>query len=156
MLTLLYEQYILILMMKKINDRFIRIADAVSFGMGSPTNIFFWLLAVAIWFVLGATQPARFTGASFLPEWFTSTAWNFPLNTVTTLAELYIGFLVAAATNRAERELRKIIEGMRTNLDQIKKINENQDKILELLVNYQERELAEEKKVLKEVQSLKQ
>src|SRR6266404_3388821 len=118
--------------MKWINNKFLKIADFVSFGMGTPTNIIFWILAVAVWFLLGVTRPALFNNAKFLPEWFTSTAWNFPLNTITTLAELYIGFLVAAATNRAERELRKIIEEIRGTVDEVKKINANQDKILDL------------------------
>jgi hypothetical protein len=43
--------------------------------------------------------------ANFLPGWFTGTAFNFPLNLVTTVAELFIGFLVAAAANRSERNL---------------------------------------------------
>lgn len=123
--------------MKKINEKFLALADAVSFGMGTPTNILFWVLAVVIWFGLGALRQDLFASNNFLPSWFTSPAWNFPLNTITTLAELYIGFLVAAATNRAERELRKIIESIKESLDK-------QDKILDLLVKYQEKELKEE------------
>ncbi len=141
--------------MKRINDKFLKIADFVSFGMGTPTNIIFWILAVLIWFYLGVTRPALFTHANFLPDWFTSTAWNFPLNTITTLAELYIGFLVAAATNRAERELRKIIEEIRGTVDEVKKINANQDKILTLLVDYQKKELAEDRKIIKDVEKIK-
>lgn len=141
-------------MFKKLNEKFLKVADAVSFGMGTPTNIFFWVLAVFIWFLLGSTRPSWFTEGTFLPTWFTSTAWNFPLNTITTLAELYIGFLVAAATNRAERELRKLIEDMKHNIDQVKQINENQTKILNILMKNQELELANETKVLKKVESL--
>lgn len=134
--------------MKKLNEKFLALADAVSFGMGTPTNIFFWVLAVLIWFGLGALRQDLFTHANFLPAWFTSPAWNFPLNTITTLAELYIGFLVAAATNRAERELRKIIMGMEANLQEIKKINENQDKILKLLVRDQNKEIVKEDEII--------
>jgi low affinity Fe/Cu permease len=141
--------------MKWLNDKFLKIADFVSFGMGTPTNIIFWILAVVVWFVLGVTRPALFNNANFLPSWFTSTAWNFPLNTITTLAELYIGFLVAAATNRAERELRKIIEEIKNTVEEVKKINSNQNKILELLVDYQKKELAEDKKIIKDVESIK-
>ncbi len=141
--------------MKWVNDKFLKIADFVSFGMGTPTNIIFWILAVVVWFVLGATRSSLFTQGKFLPDWFTSTAWNFPLNTITTLAELYIGFLVAAATNRAERELRKIIEEIRGTADEVKKINANQDKILTLLVDYQKKELAEDRKIIKDVEKIK-
>jgi len=134
--------------MKKFNEKFLKLADAVSFGMGTPTNILFWILAVVIWFGLGALRQDLFTSTNFLPEWFTSPAWNFPLNTITTLAELYIGFLVAAATNRAERELRNIIEGIKQNL-------EKQDKILDLLVKYQEKELAKEDEIKEAIESPK-
>jgi low affinity Fe/Cu permease len=141
--------------MKFLNEKFLKIADAVSFGMGTPTNILFWILAVAVWFFLGITQQKLFTEGSFLPKWFTSNAWNFPLNTITTLAELYIGFLVAAATNRAERELRKIIENMKHTLDTVERINRRQNDILKLLVDYQKKEIRTEHKVLKDVESLK-
>ena len=129
--------------MKSLNEKFLKLADAVSFGMGTPTNIIFWILAVAVWFWLGATRQNLFQDGSFLPTWFTSPAWNFPLNTITTLAELYIGFLVAAATNRAERELKKIIIHIKSTLEKVESINQNQNKILELLVKYQEKELSE-------------
>jgi len=141
--------------MRWLNEKFLKIADFVSFGMGTPTNIIFWILAVVVWFVLGATRSSLFTHGSFLPSWFTSTAWNFPLNTITTLAELYIGFLVAAATNRAERELRKVIEEIRGTVDEVKKINSNQDKILAMLINYQKEELSEDKKIIKDVEKIK-
>ncbi|CAN5339521.1 hypothetical protein BH10PAT1_BH10PAT1_4680 [soil metagenome] len=141
--------------MKSINDKFLKVADFVSFGMGTPTNILFWVLAVVIWFILGVTRPGLFTHTQFLPDWFTSTSWNFPLNTITTLAELYIGFLVAAATNRAERELRKVIEEIRGTVEEVKKINSNQDKILSMLVDYQKKELSEDKKIIKDVEQIK-
>ncbi len=134
--------------MKKLNEKFLALADAVSFGMGTPTNILFWILAVIVWFGLGMMRQDLFTRGNFLPAWFTSTAWNFPLNTITTLAELYIGFLVAAATNRAERELRNIINAIKLNL-------EKQDKILDLLVKYQEKELSKEGEIIEAVRSSK-
>lgn len=141
--------------MRRLNEKFLKIADAVSFGMGTPTNIIFWILAVVVWFVLGATRQQMFTQDTFLPAWFTSTSWNFPLNTITTLAELYIGFLVAAATNRAERELRRIIEHIQETLEKVERINTNQNKILDLLVDYQKKELRKESEVLRTVKSIK-
>jgi low affinity Fe/Cu permease len=80
---------------------FQRIADRVSYGMGTPTNIFIWVVLVVVWIALGP----YFAHHSFLPAWFTSNGFNFPLNTVTTIAELYIGFLVGASSNRSERNL---------------------------------------------------
>lgn len=80
---------------------FERVADWVSAAMGRPTNIIVWLVVVVAWTAMGpylAQHP-------FLPAWSVSTGWNFPLNLVTTVAELFIGFLVAAASNRSERNL---------------------------------------------------
>jgi hypothetical protein len=48
---------------------------------------------------------AHISSGGWLPAWFTSQGFNFPLNLVTTVAELFIGFLVAAASNRSERNL---------------------------------------------------
>lgn len=141
--------------MKWLNEKFIKIADAVSFGMGTPTNIFFWMVAVVVWFALGIYNSKLFEQGNFLPTWFTSTAWNFPLNTITTLAELYIGFLVAAATNRAERKLREIIVGIKTTVEKVEKINSKQNEILDLLVDYQKREIKNESQALTEIKTLK-
>ena len=80
---------------------FQRIADKVSYGMGTPTNIFLWVLAVGAWIALGPYIAHH----NFMPAWFTSNSFNFPLNTITTIAELYIGFLVGASSNRSERNL---------------------------------------------------
>lgn len=141
--------------MKWLNEKFIKVADAVSFGMGTPTNIFFWVVAVVVWFGLGIAKSQLFEQGNFLPAWFTSTAWNFPLNTITTLAELYIGFLVAAATNRAERKLREIIVGIKTTVEKVEKINSKQNEILDLLVDYEKRELRNESQALTEIKTLK-
>lgn len=94
---------------RSINDRFLAIADAVSFGMGTPANIGAWILLVAVWIALFAMHLLG-PDTNVLPAWFTSNAFNFPLNTVTTLAELYIGFLVAAAANRSERHATSLLD----------------------------------------------
>lgn len=138
-------------MFKKLNDKFTKVADAVSWGMGTPANIGFWLLAVLVWFLLGYTRRELFTEGGFLPKWFTSDAWNFPLNTITTLAELYIGFLVAAAANRAEKKLREMIEHTRRTVDRVEQINTKQNQLLEALLKYQEKELGKEEEVLKTI-----
>jgi low affinity Fe/Cu permease len=83
---------------------FDRTADYVSAAMGRPTNIIVWLVLVGGWTIVFATHIVS-ANANFLPGWFTGTAFNFPLNLVTTVAELFIGFLVAAASNRSERNL---------------------------------------------------
>ena len=83
-------------------NRFVRVADRVSYAMGTWQNIVVWIILVGTWFALGP----YLANHSVLPDWFTSNNFNFPLNTVTTIAELYIGFLVGASTNRTERHNR--------------------------------------------------
>ena len=97
---------------------FQRLADWTSAAMGRPTNIVIWLIVVVAWIVVFAAKVVPATG-SFLPRWFTGEGFNFPLNLVTTVAELFIGFLVAAASNRAQRVLEGVIDGIRTVLDHV-------------------------------------
>lgn len=85
---------------------FQRVADKVSYGMGTPLNITIWVILVTAWLLLFALDHSHnVQNGSFMPKWFTSTGFNFPLNLVTTVAELYIGFLVGASSNRSERHL---------------------------------------------------
>jgi low affinity Fe/Cu permease len=84
---------------------FLKIADYVSAAMGRPTNIIIWLVAVVAWTGTFALGGSHIASGTWLPAWFTSQGFNFPLNLVTTVAELFIGFLVAAASNRSERNL---------------------------------------------------
>jgi low affinity Fe/Cu permease len=107
---------------------FQRAADWTSAAMGRPANIVIWLVAVVAWtltFILGGPHIAS---GDWLPAWFTSQGFNFPLNLVTTVAELFIGFLVGAASNRSERNLeatlgrieqleRSVDEQAKTSLD---------------------------------------
>lgn len=97
---------------------FQRIADKVSYLMGTPANIAFWLVLVVAWTSLFAFHIVG-ANANFLPGWFTGSAFNFPLNLITTVAELFIGFLVGAASNRSERNLENTlarIEELELNL----------------------------------------
>jgi low affinity Fe/Cu permease len=87
---------------------FTRLTDRVSWLMGTPVNITIWLIIVFAWFMIFATHIVG-PDAQFMPRWFTGNSFNFPLNTVTTLAELYIGFLVGAAANRNERHAEEAI-----------------------------------------------
>lgn len=80
-----------------------RLTDWISFAQGTPVNLTFWLVVVLAWIAAGpylANHP-------FLPAWTGSNNWNFPLNTGESTAELFIGFLVAAAANRSERRGRE-------------------------------------------------
>jgi low affinity Fe/Cu permease len=79
--------------------------------MGRPTNIVVWLVLVIVWTLLFALHIVS-ANANVLPSWFTGPAFNFPLNLATTVAELFIGFLVAAAANRSERNLQLTLEAI--------------------------------------------
>ena len=107
---------------------FQRIADKVSYAMGTPTNIIIWLLAVGTWIALGPFT----SGHRFLPDWFTSNSFNFPLNTVTTIAELYIGFLVGASSNRSERNIESTLALIATQEKQIKDVEDKLAAALEI------------------------
>lgn len=101
---------------------FERVADRVSYGMGTPANIIVWIVLVGGWIAAGP----YFADHAFLPAWFTSNGFNFPLNTVTTIAELYIGFLVGAASNRSERSLHRTLRSLAA---QGEKIEAQEEKI---------------------------
>jgi len=97
---------------------FLRAADWVSEAMGKPANIIFWFVLVVLWTAIFAANIVPADG-SFLPSWFVGQGYNFPLNLLTTVAELFIGFLVAAAANRSQRVLSTIIDGISTVLDHV-------------------------------------
>lgn len=112
-------------MNKSLNEYFTDFADKVSAAMGTPANIGFWIFAVVLWIYLFAT--GIFTAnTNILPAWFTSNAFNFPLNTVTTLAELYIGFLIAAAANRVEKRNWELHQHMMNLIERIEKLEEEE------------------------------
>jgi low affinity Fe/Cu permease len=98
---------------------FDRAADWVSYAMGRPKNIVFWGILVLAWTFIFALGGPHLASGKWLPSWFTSTGYNFPLNLITTVAELFIGFLVAAAANRSEKALRAIIEHILRETDEI-------------------------------------
>jgi len=104
---------------KSLNGKFLAMADWVSEYMGKPSNIIFWSVAVLSWTLLFALDK-NLAHSNFLPAWFTSQAYNFPLNLITTVAELFIGFLVAAAANRAQTALTNLINSMAILLQHIK------------------------------------
>jgi low affinity Fe/Cu permease len=110
---------------------FQRVADKVSNGMGTPTNIGIWIVLVVGWTLLFALHIVDASG-SFLPAWFTSTGFNFPLNLVTTVAELYIGFLVGASSNRSERNLEATLARLGAQEQQITDVDLKLSKTLEL------------------------
>lgn len=111
---------------------FQRVADKVSYGMGTPTNIAIWIVLVLGWTLLFAFGGEKIASGTWLPVWFTSTGFNFPLNLVTTVAELYIGFLVGASSNRSERNLEATLAGLGAQEQQIRDVELKLSRTLEL------------------------
>jgi low affinity Fe/Cu permease len=101
---------------------FQRFADWVSEAMGSPVNIVFWAVLVIIWTAIFAFGGPHLASGSWLPAWFTSQGFNFPLNLITTVAELFIGFLVATASNRAQRALTALLNRIELQEEQIRTV----------------------------------
>jgi low affinity Fe/Cu permease len=111
---------------------FQRVADRVSYGMGTPLNIFIWVVLVVGWVLIFALDRSKnVQSGSFMPLWFTSTGFNFPLNLVTTVAELYIGFLVGASSNRSERNLEATLGRLGAQDQQISDVEAKLAKSLE-------------------------
>jgi low affinity Fe/Cu permease len=96
---------------------FLKFANWVSEAMGRPTNIAFWFVLVVCWTLVFALGGKYLSSGNWLPHWFTSTGYNFPLNLITTVAELFIGFLVAAAANRAQDALTVLLAHIRATVE---------------------------------------
>jgi low affinity Fe/Cu permease len=96
---------------------FLRFANWVSEAMGRPTNIAFWFVLVVCWTLIFALGGPHLASGNWLPVWFRSTGYNFPLNLITTVAELFIGFLVAAAANRAQDALTVLLAHIRATVE---------------------------------------
>jgi low affinity Fe/Cu permease len=96
---------------------FLKFANWVSEAMGRPTNIAFWFVLVVFWTLVFALGGPHLASGTWLPRWFTSTGYNFPLNLITTVAELFIGFLVAAAANRAQDALTVLLAHIRATVE---------------------------------------
>jgi low affinity Fe/Cu permease len=96
---------------------FLKFANWVSEAMGRPTNIAFWFVLVVCWTLVFAVGGHHLASGKWLPGWFTSTGYNFPLNLITTVAELFIGFLVAAAANRAQDALTVLLAHIRATVE---------------------------------------
>lgn len=86
---------------KTIDERFTQIADVVTFIVGKWYFSAISFVILIIWIIYGIFA---------IPNWFTSPTWNFPVNAVTTLAELWLAFFTLAAANRVERRNQDILE----------------------------------------------
>lgn len=80
---------------RTLNERFTDLADIISEGMGK-----WWVSMIAALLIILWTLYCMFTQGT---GWWYGLFYNMPLNLCTTIAELFIGFLIAAAANRVER-----------------------------------------------------
>jgi low affinity Fe/Cu permease len=96
---------------------FLKVANWVSEAMGRPANIAFWFVLVVCWTLIFALGGPHLASGTWMPAWFRSTGYNFPLNLITTIAELFIGFLVAAAANRAQDALTVLLAHIRATVE---------------------------------------
>jgi low affinity Fe/Cu permease len=96
---------------------FLEFANWVSEAMGKPANIAFWFVLIVVWTLVFALGGPHLASGTWLPGWFTSTGYNFPLNLITTVAELFIGFLVAAAANRSQNALTVLLAHIRAGVE---------------------------------------
>jgi low affinity Fe/Cu permease len=110
---------------------FDRFADWVSEAMGRPLNIAFWFVLILVWTLIFALGGPELSSGSWLPSWFTSQGYNFPLNLITTVAELFIGFLVATAANRAQNALTALLDKIDTQEQQIEATEANIVRLIE-------------------------
>lgn len=122
---------------KSFNERFVDFADTVSDVMGRPGNIGFWLFLTVAYITLGP----YFAQHQLLPDWFISNNFNFPLNTVTTLVELFIGFLLAAASNRAQRKLEHVLATLQTETDEIDALIKENTELTKLIHDHISKEI---------------
>lgn len=95
---------------------FQKLADGLSYVLTTWQNFIVWVLLIAAWIIAGPWVASH----NFLPGWFTSNAFNFPLNTVTTLAELYIGFLLGVNAARIQKQQDEHSAYMQQEIDHMK------------------------------------
>lgn len=98
------------------SEFFQKLADKISIILTTWQNFMIWVVLVVVWMAMGP----YLANHNFLPNWFISNGFNFPLNTVTTLAELYIGFLLGINSARIQKEQDRHSAHMQDEIDHIK------------------------------------
>ena len=118
------------------NERFTAMAEVFSEMVGRWWWFAASLVALVLWTLFGALVLGRQD-----PRWFFGGAWNFPLNTVTTVGEWFMECLIAAAAIRVEvrnKRLHELEVRKQVELERIARHTERQaeweEKLLEALV----------------------
>lgn len=114
---------------KTINERFTDLADVVSETMGRWWVTAASIAAVLIWLATG-------------PLFHFSDTWQLIINTPTTVLEMWIGFLIAAAANRVENRNKELQETQIAILKHVERLVANENVELREI----EEEVKQEKK----------
>ena len=103
------------------DERFTHFEDVASSDMAKWPFVIVSALLIVAWTFYAAHNFGR--------DWFTSNAFNFPLNTVTTLGEWFIGAFGAGATMLSLRtilnQFRAVISNQRLILTELKRLQED-------------------------------
>ena len=117
----------------RLNERFTALADTVSEGIGEWWVTAISVLVVLLWLASG-------------PLFRFSDTWQLMINTPTTVLEMWLGFLIAAAANRVERRNDAMLE-------KIEAQEERMDLILESIAKLLATDHAEHGRLLRELHS---
>lgn len=104
-------------MKKTFDERFTDFADTISEGMGKWWITALSVIAVLVWLASG-------------PIFNYSDTWQLMVNTPTTIIELWIGFLLAAAANRVEKRNRELQQTQMLLLKHVENLVDDEDKEL--------------------------
>lgn len=127
--------------MGKINERFTDIADRVSETIGQWWVSAISILVVLIWLASG-------------PLFKFSDTWQLLINTPTTVLEMWLGFLIAAAANRVERVNRSQMERLEALVERIEAMEERVDEVVEGMAKLLEVDHKEHTRLLHNLYSL--
>lgn len=96
----------------KLDETFTLISEKVAEIQTTWWNCALWAIVLLIWTAMGPRLALL-----HLPAWFISPGFNFPLNTLTTVMELFLAFLVGANTNRTSKILEAHICRMERHIE---------------------------------------
>lgn len=112
----------------RVDDLFTRFADQVSEQVGK-----WWFSVVSLVILSAWTLYGALVIGPQVADWFSSPQWNFPLNTITTVGEWFLGAFIAAAANRVERRNREMQQAHTQLLNDIRRWVEREEREIEAL-----------------------
>jgi uncharacterized membrane protein len=112
-----------------LNERFTQFADLITEAVGKWWFTVVSLILLIAWIIYGIVA---------IPGWFTSAAWNFPANSITTLGEWFMEGLILAAANRVERRNTHLLECLLSLIQKVDTVVEKEEQELASLANKSE------------------